>query len=52
MHYFKLAMNNPDPDSELAGEIDRLGGACWLSRDVTEARRAREEKRAPIFEGR
>jgi enoyl-CoA hydratase len=52
MHYFKLAMNNPEPDSELAGEIDRLGGACWLSRDAAEARRAREEKRSPIFEGR
>lgn len=52
MHYFKLAMNNPEPDAELAGEVDRLGGACWLSRDAAEARRAREEKRSPIFEGR
>lgn len=52
MHYFKLAMNNPEPDSELADEIERLGGACWLSRDAAEARRAREEKRSPIFEGR
>ncbi|MEJ6550860.1 enoyl-CoA hydratase [Corynebacterium sp. USCH3] len=52
MHYFKVAMNNPDPDAQLAAEIDRLGGACWLSRDAAEARRAREEKRAPVFEGR
>ena len=52
MHYFKLAMNNPDPDDGLAAEIEQLGGACWLSRDAAEARRARGEKRPPVFEGR
>lgn len=52
MQYFKMAMNNPDPDEALAAEIDRLGGTCWLSGDAAEARRAREEKRPPVFEGR
>lgn len=52
MHYFKLAMNNPDPDEQLARQIEELGGACWLSRDAEEARTARAEKRAPVFEGR
>lgn len=52
MHYFKLTMNNPEPDPDLATEIERLAGACWLSRDAEEARQARAENRPPVFEGR
>lgn len=52
MHYFKTVMNNPEPDADLAAEIDRLGAACWLSEDAQEARRARAENRAPVFRGR
>lgn len=55
MQHFKMVMNNPthtEPDKDLLAEIDYLGGACWISNDVAEARQARAEKRPPEFEGR
>ncbi|MGO3363121.1 MAG: enoyl-CoA hydratase [Corynebacterium sp.] len=52
MQHFKMVMNNPEPDEELAATIDYLGGACWISQDASEARAARAEKRAPVFEGK
>lgn len=45
--WFKKALNRPG-DPTLAPEAL----ACWTSRDVQEARRARAEKRPPVFEGR
>lgn len=48
--YNKLVLNTPDAgadDERLRAAFD----ACWASSDIDEARRAREEKRAPVFRG-
>ncbi|AEK35994.1 hypothetical protein CVAR_0642 [Corynebacterium variabile DSM 44702] len=45
--WFKKALNHPEAP-ELADEAR----ACWASRDVQEARTARADRRAPVFEGR
>ena len=45
--WFKKALNHPEAPA-LADEAR----ACWASRDVQEARTARADRRAPVFEGR
>lgn len=39
---------DPDQDKGLTEAFE----ACWASEDFAEGRRARAEKRAPVFEGR
>ena len=49
--YNKIVLNTPEADADderLRAAFD----ACWASNDIDEARRAREEKRAPVFRGR
>jgi enoyl-CoA hydratase len=50
--YFKRALNNPDPDPEVASSLVAEAEACWASEDVREARRARAEHRPAVFQGR
>ena len=49
--YSKKVLNNPDlgtDDPALVGDFE----ACFSSADVAEGRKARSEKRAPVFTGR
>ncbi|HLR84938.1 MAG TPA: enoyl-CoA hydratase [Nocardioidaceae bacterium] len=49
--YNKLVLNTPDADPQderLRAAFD----ACWASSDIEEARKARAEKRVPVFRGR
>lgn len=49
--YNKLALDRaelPEDDPELVAAFER----CWSSADLEEGRRARREKRRPVFEGR
>lgn len=53
--YSKRALNGvfeSDLDEPLASELTKAFEACWSSEDVEEGRRARAEKRAPVFRGR
>ncbi|MDN6439015.1 MAG: enoyl-CoA hydratase [Corynebacterium nuruki] len=50
--YFKRALNNQDPDELTASSLEAQAAACWASEDVQEARRARAERRTPVFGGR
>ncbi|WP_297008751.1 enoyl-CoA hydratase [uncultured Corynebacterium sp.] len=45
--WFKRALNHPG-----APGLTEEAAACWASRDVREARDARDNNRAPVFEGR
>ena len=53
--YSKRALNalfEPALDVSVAGELDAAFEACWASADLAEGRRARAERRPPVFRGR
>ncbi|HZG92290.1 MAG TPA: enoyl-CoA hydratase [Pseudonocardia sp.] len=53
--YSKQVLNDigePDPDGVRAARAEAAFEACWASQDVAEGRRARAERRAPVFRGR
>lgn len=50
--YSKRALESLFEPSHQDADLDAAWEACWRSDDVVEGRRAREEKRAPRFQGR
>ncbi|CAI7980745.1 putative enoyl-CoA hydratase echA6 [Frankia sp. Hr75.2] len=51
--YSKRAFNAAaDPETVRPGEVMAAYQACWTSEDAQEGRRARTEKRAPVFQGK
>lgn len=53
--YSKRVLNavfEPELDGAVADELDAAFEGCWASADFAEGRRARVEKRPPVFEGR
>ncbi|GAA4801963.1 enoyl-CoA hydratase [Actinomycetospora chlora] len=50
--YNKLAVARLLEDAPVPAEVAAAFDACWASEDLAEGRRAREEKRAPVFRGR
>jgi enoyl-CoA hydratase len=53
--YSKRVLNEifePELDGDTAKELVEAFEACWASEDFAEGRRARAEKRPPVFEGR
>ena len=49
--YNKLAVNGLLEDTPVPPAVRAGFDACWASADLVEGRRAREEKRAPVFRG-
>jgi enoyl-CoA hydratase len=50
--YNKLAVARLLEDAPVPDEVAAAFDACWASEDLVEGRRARAEKRAPVFRGR
>ena len=49
--YNKLAVNRLLEDPAVPAEVTAGFDACWASDDLVEGRRARAEKRSPVFRG-
>ncbi|WP_132993142.1 enoyl-CoA hydratase [Gordonia zhaorongruii] len=52
LRHYKMVLNGDGARDEAPTERHEAMLAAWLSDDVKEARRAREEKRAPVFQGK
>jgi len=50
--YNKHVLNSLTEPAVDEGELHRAFEACWTSEDLAEGRRARDEKRKPVFHGR